>query len=769
MSFDDYATHIYQKLRLAVALAIIRSKPTDIATVDYLKQLKSKMADKMEDDDVTVCSDDFLMDDDFNDSANLLEDFDLRGMENDGIVEADAVEDQGEGFGDGQHIDLQDDLTQMTIFESSQAVTETANTQIDITVNEENCTEYSKNLLKETNNINSNDSNIKNQELETANNNSYVNSNVTKTADLDSTYYDSQKTILYSVHGFTQNYTHYSPSQNDLIIPQKYIYGVGNKGVNRPDNNITTEQNVDNNVPKDNTQLSVANNNNCNINNTNECIIQNSQIANNVGFTQEANLFAENINNFNLVQENTNNSATSTVKSSEIKETAFQNKSQDIIQFSQNADVYFEEMQNINKDTYCEDYLNKTPHCINMENMDTETLIFSQNDNIFSQNANNYKDYFEVDSYTQKNIQSTVNNKETNNNNTVLYNLDTKTINSDQNSYEKNQESKTATHDSNSLTQEPNTAEIDSTFNSQNVTKNVVLYNVNDFDDGKEVVSFKVLEEFNKVKMYLRRTEQNRRLSCDGYSTDSGYRSDSQIRCSNRSALQLSDNWLNQSACCLLNYIMQCPLVATTRDITNEISQVLSQLIDKLHEEEKYPSFLEDLLETNDMLLQQIYNGTSGENEFLATDENIQRILLLNKSIHIQQHTIDKITKNLETFHAKVTETDTVYELTNIDEIENVSYMFHVLEILLKKYLKNKETFSQNTQSQEEKILRKSSISDIWRKKWNPSQKVFEGSKEKKCVLKVCSDILNKIVVDCVSSYSLVAYSALKCFNSMQN
>ncbi|XP_026747556.1 kinesin-related protein 4-like [Trichoplusia ni] len=436
MNFDDYATHIYQKLRLAIALAIIRSKPTNISTDEYLNELKSKMVDKMEDDDVTVCSDDFLMDDDdLNDSVNLLKDFDLGDLENDGnIVESNVIEDQ----------------------------------------------------------------------------------------------------------------------------------------------------------------------------------------------------------NMNL----------------------------DSVQ---------------------------------------------------------------------------------------------------------NQESEPATHDSYSLTQESN-ARIDSTYND---SQNRLQYNVDEieFDDSKELVSYKVLEEFNKVKMYLRRTEQNRRLSCDGYSTDSGYRSDSQIRSSNRSALQLSDNWLNQSACCLFNYIMQCPLVAATRDITNEIAQVLSQLIDKLHEEEKYPSFLEDLLETIDLLLQQIYNGSNSENEFLTTDANIQRILLLNKSIHVQQHTIEEITKILEIFHTKVNEKDTTYELTNIEEIENVSYIFHILEILLKKHIKNKEILSQSSQQsqEEEKILKKSSISDIWRKKWNPSQKVFEGSKEKKCVLKVCSDVLNKIVVDCVSNYSLVAYSALKCFNSMQS
>ncbi|KAJ8704878.1 hypothetical protein PYW08_012198 [Mythimna loreyi] len=288
--------------------------------------------------------------------------------------------------------------------------------------------------------------------------------------------------------------------------------------------------------------------------------------------------------------------------------------------------------------------------------------------------------------------------------------------------------------------------------------------------ESEEIISYKVLEEFNKVKSFLKR--QNRRMSSDGYSTDSGYRSDSQ-RSNNRSALQLSGNWLNQSGCCLFNYIMQCHLVATTRDITNEIAQVLSQLIDRLHEEEKYPSFLEDLLETVDLLLRQIYEGDSSDDgEFLKKDEKIQRILLLNKSFHIQKHCLEKITDILEHFHTNVTEIDSTFELSNIDQIENITYIFHILEILLKKYLRNRQILSQvSTQNSQndEKALKKSSISDIWRKKWNPSQKVFEGSREKKCVLKNCSEILNKIVVDCVSNYSLIAYSALKCFNSMQN
>ncbi|XP_047039861.1 uncharacterized protein LOC124644495 [Helicoverpa zea] len=204
----------------------------------------------------------------------------------------------------------------------------------------------------------------------------------------------------------------------------------------------------------------------------------------------------------------------------------------------------------------------------------------------------------------------------------------------------------------------------------------------------------------------------------------------------------------------------------------HHIFQVLGQLIEKLHEDEKYPTFLEELLEAVDMLIQQVYIGiNNGDNEFLKKDEYTQRLLLLNKSYHIQQHTLENISKILEKFHSKVNEPESTYELTNIDEIENISYIFHILEILIKKYLRKKQIFSQkSSQSQdEEKYLKKSSITDIWRKKWNPTQKVFEGSREKKCVLKDCSEILNKIVVDCVSQYSLVAYSALRCFNSMQS
>lgn len=59
------------------------------------------------------------------------------------------------------------------------------------------------------------------------------------------------------------------------------------------------------------------------------------------------------------------------------------------------------------------------------------------------------------------------------------------------------------------------------------------------FDDDvtasqKEVIPFKVIEELNKIKTFLNR-KMDRRASTDSYSTDSGYRSDSQSKSSYKS------------------------------------------------------------------------------------------------------------------------------------------------------------------------------------------------------------------------------------------
>lgn len=151
-------------------------------------------------------------------------------------------------------------------------------------------------------------------------------------------------------------------------------------------------------------------------------------------------------------------------------------------------------------------------------------------------------------------------------------------------------------------------------------------------------------------------------------------------------------------------------------------------------------------------------------------DEQIQRIILLNKSTHIQKFTIEKINNVLQKFLEEISSNDTLYEIQNLNKIENICYIFNVLQVLIPKYSKNNS--SQSTQnSQDDKVLRKKDISDLWRKKWIPSFKEtsIEGSCENKCVLKDCCAILNKLIVNCMEGYSLIAFCALKCFNMMQS
>ncbi|XP_072946911.1 uncharacterized protein [Epargyreus clarus] len=288
-------------------------------------------------------------------------------------------------------------------------------------------------------------------------------------------------------------------------------------------------------------------------------------------------------------------------------------------------------------------------------------------------------------------------------------------------------------------------------------------------DSQAEIVPFKVLEELSRIKAFL--TKRDRRQNADGVS-DSGYKSDSQTR-NFKSALQSSNIWLNQSAHSLLSYLAQCPLLTKTADITNEISKTLGQLIDRLHEEEKYPSFLEEHLEKVEELLKDIYENDTSENILLKKDEHILRLFLLNKSSHIIKYTIEKITAILEIAHTKLTG-DEIFEIDSIHEIENLSYIFHVLEVLLKRILIFKNISSQNStqSSQDEGILKKSSLTDIWRKKWNAKNSKFESDANvgyKKCVIDQCGVILNKIIVQTMDGYSLISFYALQCFNLLQN
>ncbi|XP_037296989.1 uncharacterized protein LOC115452601 [Manduca sexta] len=273
-------------------------------------------------------------------------------------------------------------------------------------------------------------------------------------------------------------------------------------------------------------------------------------------------------------------------------------------------------------------------------------------------------------------------------------------------------------------------------------------------DSQREIVPFKVIEELNKIKAYLKK-RNDRRTSVDG-SSDSGYRSDSQGRSSRTSTY--SSTSINQSAHSLLTYIICCSLTTNTYEITREVSRTLGSLIDKLHEDETYPPFLEILLETITELLRSIYEDECS-NVLLTKDEKIQRVLLLNKSAHIQKYTIDKITNILESIDAEAN------EINHTAKMENLCYIFHILEIILSKYKVENNSQSQDSQ---EKVLKRSSITDIWRKKWNLTKEIIIDNVEKKYDLTKCSEVLNKMIVNCMEGYSLISFVALKCFNLLQ-
>ncbi|CAF4919682.1 unnamed protein product [Pieris macdunnoughi] len=199
-----------------------------------------------------------------------------------------------------------------------------------------------------------------------------------------------------------------------------------------------------------------------------------------------------------------------------------------------------------------------------------------------------------------------------------------------------------------------------------------------------EIIPFKVMGELNKIKAYLNKSD------VDSHASDSGFKSRS-------STASQSTQWLNQSSHCLFTYLSQTPLFDSTVEINYEIAKVLGELIDRLHDNEKYPSFLEEMLEFITKLISTIYER--------KCDVNV----------------------------------NTRFSQSN--------------------------RFSQ---SQEDKSLKRSTITEIWRKKWNLTKnEVFQ--KEEKDILVDCSDILNKIIVKAMNNYSLIAFAALQCFNVLQS
>ncbi|KAJ0184233.1 hypothetical protein K1T71_000656 [Dendrolimus kikuchii] len=272
--------------------------------------------------------------------------------------------------------------------------------------------------------------------------------------------------------------------------------------------------------------------------------------------------------------------------------------------------------------------------------------------------------------------------------------------------------------------------------------------NVSD-DERNQIVPFKIIDELNRVKSYFNRKVEIRQ-SRDGWS-ESGYRSDTQ------GPLQLSITCLNQSAHCLLNFLTNYPLLPQTNEITSDISM-------------NYLPFLEELLDCISSLLKRLHQEENEEDMLLKKEELSQRIIFLNKSVHIQKFTIEKIANILDATHTELIKKDAKREIQNISTIENLCYVFNILQVLLPKFLEHRENSSQPSQN-EERGLTRSSLSDIWRMRWSGEIKIKSSEQnEEKCnVVEKLSEILNKLIVDCMDGYSLIAYFSLKCFNLLQS
>lgn len=213
---------------------------------------------------------------------------------------------------------------------------------------------------------------------------------------------------------------------------------------------------------------------------------------------------------------------------------------------------------------------------------------------------------------------------------------------------------------------------------------------------------------------------------------------------------------------------MECKITPSNEVVVQEVSLALGEFIDKLHLEEKYPPFLEYIFETISTLLQDIYNAESCVYDAISNKSNsITRVLLLNNSQHVITFTIECIVNYLDGILSRVnikSEDESDHTLV----VENLSYVFSLLEKLLHRYIKQDEpTTIKNTDSN---TPLSSSITDIWRRKWDPN---FSGKpaeyQAKGCVTKKCAEVLKRIIMECMEGFSLISFAALQCFNCIQD
>ncbi|RVE42345.1 hypothetical protein evm_013019 [Chilo suppressalis] len=699
MAGHNETKHIVEKHRVAVALAVLKEKPENVTIENYLQELRDKINTNVDEDiDVTVCSDDFNLDDDSingnNKSETLCGTNTSEHVYNNFIIN-DTVRNYGranfvinESVHNENSLQVNNDLisnrNSVSILENvlindntirnyndNDIVDQITNTQESVSILKD--VVIKRDSYVEARGKTDNTTREKNIEwAKIPESQKLLTQELIETQDLEATYCNTQ---------IAENTQNYHSNTNNVNYTDKEIY-----------KNIDTQATTQNYTHVSQSQ-----------NNSNIIIIKDNL------FKSKA--ISENIN--------TNDNI-------EPRSDVFAN--QNIIIPKQNTSEFtqteFNENFNYHRSTY---------------NGPDNRIYYNESDD--TNKVNNIGDH----NHTNQNNKDKIEVNEMQVDSIDINKYDTLNLRIDgPNSLSKNNTSNDKVNDE--------TVE----FNYAETNEDTVR---------EELISFKVIEELNTVKCYLNRTV-DRRTSVEN-SLDSGYKSDSQSRGSYRNC-NVGQSGTDNG--CIPKYTsVYWPVVMTSR-IRRHIVLVLANLIEKLHEEEKYLLFLDDVLEKVDGILQDIISNKNNDDSLLEREQVIHRLLLLNTSPHIQKYTIQKIITYLEELQPRLCSKEELFEISNTEEMENLCYIFHILEVLLSRYVKSEELATPKSSQTE---LKKSTISDLWRKRFYPAHhrtntEIKPEVSPKESILKKCAVVLNKFIVSCMSGYSLVSYVALQCFNALQ-
>ncbi|CAH2230584.1 jg19027 [Pararge aegeria aegeria] len=912
MNIEDYAVYMIQKHVLAIALAVIKSKPANIAYETYIDHIRNRIiqTDMESNLDITICEEDFNISDDCvhddsqmisndqsmvmneqinesHDSVTILQNFNLNALDDLGEKEKDdansLLDVMTELDNIEEHSVNENYCTQSTNFDESQKPMNVicdknselanniemfyetyieSNQEVRNNSKEVNINKYQNNITNSKSAIHATNINKEVGKIPYSQSNNFIKENKTV---IENNNIDTQKTIFYTLQGFTSN-THVSQSQEDIVIANRNLLNRSNTVLNSNRCDQIVTQNITNSqTDQHNSRKEIQDGKEeleCNVNA--DIIKENNKAtdhdkihfdANKINLIDKMTIFSDyqaprknkNPNdNYNIGSKRIKIDANDKIytKSSSTRlefeelscipkyqsndttksyETDYdRNVEQDFAILSQNKDgndraqIYketynltlghtFQDRSNDLTPKISQDIQNYHTDRVNFETNTVDSIRTAQslefrfspdesqslllsNENYGSKcinasleniklsdnniyNTENAYTYINTDSNNsaKEKYQNRSEIKENTNFLDKLTNFDdpiinlSQTINNTNNyktkelisgiHYQTNLKDFSNKHDEmkaisdfkesdrlkekvlNNLPDDGTTADVS---HPKKMTKECIsndnplmdIPSENDFSDNEadtqlETVSFKTLEELNRIKSYLNKRE--RRFSEVSNSLDSGFRS-SQPRSSYKSVSQHSEVWINESAHSLLSFITVSQLAGGTTEIADEISRLLK------------------------------------------TDDTIYRLLQLNRSKHIIHYTIAKIIVILDKTNTDLT--DDVFELKDIARTENLCHIFHILEVLLKRVKRTSENSQMSVQNSQddERVLKRSSLTEIWKRKWNLTKsEVIEGSVKKKCVLTKCSEALNKMIVQAIDGYSLVSFAALQCFNLLQN